>query len=74
LDGDDGKHMLLVVCLNPSEAYVSKNQKHLGFIVAGQLVPDPDAQVSANELRTINKAYIVMQTTLDSLYMETVIT
>lgn len=39
LDGDDGKHILVVMCFNPIEAYVSKDQIHAGRFINGNLEP-----------------------------------
>lgn len=57
IDGDDGKHILITICLNPPEAYASKNQKHLGFIKDGTLVVDKGMQVSEPEMKDIAVAY-----------------
>lgn len=59
VDGDEGKLLLITVCLNPDEAYASKNGKHVGFLKEGVLVPDnKDVPVSVVETFSIETAYI----------------
>ncbi len=68
LDGDDGKHIAVVVCLDPPEAYANKDQKHLGFIVAAKLVPAPKAEaVSEREHAMIIRAFFALRNALDNL-------
>lgn len=69
LDADDGKNILVVVCLNPPEAYASKDQKHLGFIVSAKLIPTKDAQpVSEAEHAMIIRAFFALRGTLTNLF------
>jgi hypothetical protein len=67
LGAEDGKYILVVVCLNPPEAYASKNDKNLGFIVEGKFVPNKKAVVSQADSDAILAAYAVMKVALDSL-------
>lgn len=68
LDADDGKHIAVVVCLDPPEAYANKDQKHLGFIVAARLVPAPKAEtVSEREHALIIRAYFALRVALDNV-------
>ncbi len=68
LDADDGKHIAVVVCLDPPEAYANKDQKHLGFIVAAKLVPAPKAEpVSEREHTLIIRAYFALKVALDNV-------
>ena len=68
LDADDGKHIAVVVCLDPPEAYANKDQKHLGFIVAAKLVPAPKAEpVSEREHALIIRAVFALRVALDSV-------
>lgn len=39
----DNKTILVVVCRNPSQAYCSKDQKHIGFLREGKIVIEKDA-------------------------------
>ena len=69
LDGDDNKHIIVVVCLDPPEAYASKDQKHLGFIVAAKLVPASKAEaVSEREHELIIRAFFALRGTLTNLF------
>jgi len=69
LDADDGKHIIVVVCLDPPEAYASKDQKHLGFIVAARLVPAKDAQpVTEREHGLIIRAHFALKGALENAY------
>ena len=69
LDGDADKHIIVTVCLNPPEAYASKNQKHLGHIVAARLVPAKDAEkVSDREHALIIRAFFALRVALTNLY------
>jgi hypothetical protein len=69
LDGDDGKHIIVVACLNPPEAYASKDQKHLGHIVAANLIPAKDAEkVSEREHALIIRAFFALRVSLTNLY------
>jgi hypothetical protein len=68
LDADDGKHIAVVVCLDPPEAYANKDQKHLGFIVAAKLVPAPKAEpVSEREHALIIRASFALKVALDNV-------
>jgi hypothetical protein len=69
LDADDGKHIAVVVCLDPPEAYANKDQKHLGFIVAAKLVPAPKAEpVSEREHALIIRAHFALKGALENAY------
>lgn len=62
VDGDDGKNILVVVCLQPDEAYASKNQKHIGFIRDGKLIPEPKGEpASQRETTAIESAYAALR-------------
>jgi len=68
-DSEDNKHIMVVVCLNPPEAYASKDQKHLGHIVAAKLVPAKDAEiVSEAENAMIIRAFFALRGTLTNLF------
>ena len=68
LDADDGKHIVVVVCLDPPEAYANKDQKHLGFIVAAKLVPAPKAEpVSEREHALIIRAHFALKVALENV-------
>jgi hypothetical protein len=68
-DGDDEKHILVVTCLEPSEAYASKDQKHLGFIVGGKLVPTKDAQpISEREHALIMRHFFGLRAFLTNVF------
>ena len=67
LDADDGKHIAVVVCLDPPEAYANKDQKHLGFIVAAKLVPGKDSvAVSEREHQLIIRAHFALRVALEN--------
>lgn len=69
LDGDDDKHILVVVCLDPPEAYASKNQKHLGFIRDGKMIPSEDSEkVSDREHALIMRHFFGLRALLTNLY------
>jgi len=68
-DGDNDTHIIVVACLEPSEAYASKNQKHLGFIVGGKLVPAKDAPlVSEREHSLILRHFFGLRALLTNLF------
>lgn len=67
-DADDGKYIMVVVTTNPNEAYASKDQKHLGFIVAAQLIPAPKAEsVSEREHALIIRTHFALKVALESV-------
>lgn len=68
LDSDDNKHIMVVVCLDPPEAYANKDQKHLGHIVAAQLVLVKGATVSDREHTLIIRAFFALRGTLTNLF------
>lgn len=69
LDGDDGKHILVVVCLNPPEAYTNKDNKHIGHIVAAKVVPVKDAQtLSEREHTLVIRAHFALKNALENAY------
>lgn len=69
LDADDGKHIAVVVCLDPPEAYANKDQKHLGFIVAAKLIPAKDAAaLSEQEHTRIIRAHFALKVALENAY------
>lgn len=71
LESEDHKHILVVVCLNPPEAYASKDQKHLGFIVAAKLIPAKDAEpVTEKEHALIIRAHFALKVALDNIHGE----
>lgn len=68
-DGDDGTHVIVVTCLEPPEAYASKDQKHIGFIVGGKLVPAKDAkQVSEREHALIMRHFFGLRAFLTNVF------
>lgn len=68
LDADDGKHIAVVVCLDPPEAYANKEQKHLGHIVAAKLIPAKDAEpVSEKEHALIIRTYFALRVALENV-------
>jgi hypothetical protein len=67
-DADDGKYIMVVVTTNPNEAYASKDQKHLGFIVAANLVPAKDAAtVSEREHALIIRTHFALKVALENV-------
>ncbi len=69
LDGDNGKHILVVVCLEPPEAYCNKDQKHVGFIRGGKVVPDKKAEpLSEREHTLVMRHYFGLRAALTNLY------
>lgn len=69
LDGDDNKTILVTVCLNPPDAYVSKDQKHIGFIREGHVVPDKDVKpLSEREQTLVMRHFFALRATLSNLY------
>ncbi len=69
LDGDDNKHILVVVCLEPPEAYCSKDQKHVGFIQGGKVVPAKDAKpLSEREHTLVIRHFFALRAALTNLY------
>lgn len=68
-DGDDGEHIIVVACLNPPEAYASKNQKHIGFIVGGKVVPTKDSPLTTEQERQlIMRHFFGLRAFLSNLY------
>jgi hypothetical protein len=70
LDADDGKTILVVVCINPItstmlRAYASKDGTHVGTIIAGTFCPAKDAELmSANETRLIVRAHFALRNSI----------
>ena len=68
LTADDGKHIAVVVCQDPPEAYANKDQKHLGFIVAAKLIPAPKAEtVSEREHALIIRAVFALKVAMENV-------
>lgn len=69
LDGDNDKHLMVVVCLNPPEAYVNKDNKHVGHIVAAKVVPAKDAAIlSEREHTAVIRAHFALKNALENAY------
>lgn len=69
LDGDNDKHIIVVVCLDPPEAYVSKDQKHIGHIVAANVIPVKGAALpSDREHALIIRAFFALRGALTNLH------
>jgi hypothetical protein len=69
LDGDNGEHIMVVVCLDPPEAYTNKNGKHAGFIVAAKVVPEKDTpKLSEREHTAIIRAHFALKVALENAY------
>lgn len=69
LDGDNGEHIMVVVCLNPPEAYTNKGGQHVGFIVAAKVVPDKKAPpISEREHTAIIRAHFALKAALENAY------
>jgi hypothetical protein len=64
LDGDEDKTLMVVVCLNPLDAYVSKDGKNIGHIVSGKLNPVKDAKFSEREEKLIIRSSGLLFTAL----------
>lgn len=73
LDADDGKTILVCVCIDPLEAYASKDQKHLCFIREAKLVmPEKDPQlISEREQEILIRAFFGLKGMLVNLSKET---
>lgn len=67
-DSDDQKFMLVCVCLNPADAYFSKDNKHVGHIREGKLVPIKGATVSERESGMILRCYQALRVALDAIH------
>lgn len=71
IDGDDQEHILVVVCLDPPEAYVNKNNKHVGHIVAAKVIPVKDAPPTSEAERTrIIRAHFALKGALENAYAQ----
>lgn len=69
LDSDDQKHILVVVALNPFDAYASKDGKHAGFIRGGQIVRhEKDAQLTENETKLVLRCFFALRAALSNMY------
>lgn len=69
LTGDNDEHIMVVVCLDPPEAYTNKNGKHAGFIVAAKVVPEKDtAALSEREHTAIIRAHFALKVALENAY------
>lgn len=69
LDGDNDEHIMVVVCLNPPEAYVNKNNKHVGHIVAAKVVPVKDAPaLSERESVAVIRSHFALKGALENAY------
>ena len=67
LDGDNDEHIMVVVCLNPPEAYANKNGKHVGFIVAAKVIPEKDSPtLSDREHTAIIRAHFALKVALEN--------
>ena len=67
LSGDNDSCLMIMVCFNPSEAYVSRDNKHIGFIEAGKLQTAPKtATPSDRECKLITRAYFALLVALDA--------
>jgi hypothetical protein len=69
VDGDEGSTILVTVCVDPTEAYASKNQKHVGFIREDAFLPDKGAQVSEPEVKAILLAHHFMVDALNDIHI-----
>lgn len=67
IDGDAGEHILVTVAERPTEAYASKNNKHLGFIREGKLEVDKKAIISPSENAAILAAYALLYEVVQKL-------
>lgn len=74
IDAEGGKHIVVVVCLNPPECYASKDQVHAGWVVAGKFVPakeDKDwrpARLTEGEQVKVVRAYFALRVALTNIY------
>lgn len=67
-EGDD-KTILVVVCRNPSQAYASKDQKHIGFLREGKLVPEKGAPaITEKDHAMIIRAYQALTVALINVH------
>lgn len=67
VDGDGDEHILVTVAEQPTEAYASKNNKHLGFIRDGKLEVDKKATVSPSENSSILTTYALLYEVVQKL-------
>jgi hypothetical protein len=73
-ESDDQKHILVVVCLNPIDAYCNKDNKHIGHIREGKLVPVKDTStsgcdVSERESDMVMRCYQALRVALDAIHV-----
>lgn len=69
LVGDNGRdHILVVVCLNPIDAYSNRNGSHMGHIRQGKLVLVKGATVSEGESDMILRTYQALRVALDAIH------
>lgn len=67
-EADDGKHMLVVVSLNPNEVYFNKNNQHLGHLLESKLVLVKGATVSERESELIFRTYQALKVALGAIH------
>lgn len=67
-ESDDGKHILVVVAVDPIDAYFNKDNKHLGHIREGKLALVKDATVSERESDMIWRCYQALRVALDNIH------
>lgn len=69
LDGDNDEHIMVVVCLDPPEAYTNKDGKHVGHIKAAKVIPVKDAPaLSEKEHTAIIRAHFALKVALENAY------
>jgi hypothetical protein len=68
LDGDNETFILVTVCLEPPEAYCSKEQKHVGFIRGGKVIPSKDITLSEREQTIVMRHFFALRAALSNLY------
>lgn len=69
IDAEDGKHILVVACLDPVEGYASKDTKHVGRICGGQFIPEAKAEVlTEREQSRVVRAWFALRTALGAFY------
>lgn len=69
ITAEDGKTILVVVKRNPSEAYCNKEQKHIGFLREGKVVPEKDSPaITEKDHAMILRAYQALTVALINVH------
>ncbi len=69
LDADDGAMILVVVRLIPYEAYASKDQKHAGFVKAGEFLPSEKGEpLTEHEGGMVVRTVFALRNALENIH------